>query len=97
MAYRAKRQAKRTQTASGRSWSSNKRLIWAGVLGLVLVIAVSGIFVSGLLGGSRKGDVTAGSPTAALAPDIALTTVDGDFLLSEQRGRVTLLYFSFPG
>ncbi len=35
--------------------------------------------------------------TANLAPDIALVTAEGEFLLSEQRGEVLLLYFSFPG
>ena len=32
-----------------------------------------------------------------LAPDIALATADGAFRLSEHRGEVSLLYFSFPG
>ena len=31
------------------------------------------------------------------APDITLTTLNGDFRLSENRGEVLLLYFSFPG
>ena len=32
-----------------------------------------------------------------LAPDIALATADGAFQLSDHRGEVSLLYFSFPG
>ena len=32
-----------------------------------------------------------------LAPDIALATADGAFRLSDHRGEVSLLYFSFPG
>ena len=32
-----------------------------------------------------------------LAPDIALATADGAFQLSDRRGEVWLLYFSFPG
>ena len=32
-----------------------------------------------------------------LAPDIALATADGAFRLSDRRGEVSLLYFSFPG
>ena len=31
------------------------------------------------------------------APDITLVASDGQFLLSELRGKVVLLYFSFPG
>jgi len=31
------------------------------------------------------------------APDIALATADGAFQLSDHRGEVSLLYFSFPG
>ena len=32
-----------------------------------------------------------------LAPDVLLATADGAFGLSDQRGEVSLLYFSFPG
>ena len=32
-----------------------------------------------------------------LAPDLKLATPRGEFRLSEQTGKVTLLYFSFPG
>ena len=31
------------------------------------------------------------------APDITLATLSGDFQLSENRGEVLVLYFSFPG
>lgn len=31
------------------------------------------------------------------APDITLATAEGEFRLSQQRGKVLLLYFSFPG
>ena len=34
---------------------------------------------------------------ANAAPAITLATKDGDFRVSEQRGEVLLLYFSFPG
>ncbi len=44
---------------------------------------------------------TLSGPQAAtggeLAPDMVLATTDGEFQLSEQRGQVSLLYFSFPG
>lgn len=31
------------------------------------------------------------------APDLVLATLDGRFRLSDQTGKVTVLYFSFPG
>ena len=34
---------------------------------------------------------------AQTAPDMTLETLDGEFRLSENRGEVVLLYFSFPG
>lgn len=45
-------------------------------------------------------------PTAVLAgsgaigrpaPDITVLTADGEFRLSQERGKVVVLYFSFPG
>ncbi|MBI4328403.1 MAG: hypothetical protein HY685_00890 [Chloroflexi bacterium] len=33
----------------------------------------------------------------AAAPDVSFPTLDGDFRLSEQRGKVVALHFSFPG
>jgi hypothetical protein len=39
----------------------------------------------------------AGSSVGKVAPDLTLATLDGGFRLSEQRGKVVLLYFSFPG
>ncbi|MFQ5860301.1 MAG: hypothetical protein ACE5IG_01965 [Dehalococcoidia bacterium] len=47
------------------------------------------LFAAGLLGGSTA----SGEP----APDVTLATADGPFQLSEQRGDVVVLYFSFPG
>ena len=37
------------------------------------------------------------SDEAELAPDMTLATLDGEFKLSENRGDIVLLYFSFPG
>lgn len=59
------------------------------------VLIVGAGLMAAACGGSK-----AESPAARpeLAPDIALATVDGGgFLLSENRGEVLLLYFSFPG
>ena len=87
MAYRTKR-----QTAKGQSGSSSRRLIWAVGVALVLAIGVSSLFATGFLTGSGK-KIT----SSELAPDITLATLGGNFQLSEHRGEVMLLYFSFPG
>jgi len=55
---------------------------------VVVVIGVS-LFSTGLLG-SREA-------SADLAPDITLSTFQGNFQLSRERGKVVVLYFSFPG
>ncbi len=85
--------AKRRQATRGRSSSIKTRLIWVGVLGLVLVMVVSGLFAAT----SRLGSPEGGSVSAELAADITLATEAGDFQLSDLRGQVVLLYFSFPG
>lgn len=71
------------------SGARRKRFFWAGSLVLIAGIVMYGLFVTDLLGGPRA----AGEP----APDITLNTADGEFRLSQQRGKVLLLYFSFPG
>ena len=55
----------------------------------IVGLVAYGLFASDLLSGSRA----AGEP----APAITLNTADGEFRLSQQRGKVLLLYFSFPG
>ena len=35
--------------------------------------------------------------SAEIAPDVVLATLDGEFRLSEHRGKVIVFYFSFPG
>ncbi len=85
--------AKRRQPTRERSSSIRKLLTWVGVLGLVLVIAISGLFAAAIWLGSPEG----GSLSAEPAADITLATEAGDFQLSDLRGQVVLLYFSFPG
>jgi len=65
------------------------RFFWAGSLLFILVIMGHRLFVTDVLGGSRG----AGEP----APDVTLNTANGEFRLFEQRGKVLVLYFSFPG
>lgn len=71
------------------SGARRKRFSWAGGLLFIVWLVAYGLFATDLLGGSRA----AGEP----APDVTLNTVDGEFRLSQQRGKVLLLYFSFPG
>ncbi len=75
----------RAKSSGGR----RKRFFLAGSLVLIAGIVAYGLFATDLLGGSRA----AGEP----APDVTLNTVDGEFRLSQHRGKVLLLYFSFPG
>ena len=85
--------ATRRKATRGRSSSIRKRLIWVGVLGLVLVVVVSGL----LAATSRLGSPEGRSLSAEPAANITLATEAGDFQLSDLRGQVVLLYFSFPG
>ena len=72
------------------------RQVWLLLTGggaLALGVILYSLFASGILGsGSAPEKVS-----ADVAPDITLATADGEFRLSEQRGEVLLLYFSFPG
>jgi len=52
-------------------------------------LVASAAFVTGSLAGAWA----AGEP----APDITLKTENGDFRLADQKGKVLVLYFSFPG
>ncbi len=85
--------AKRRQATRERSSSIRKRLIWVGVLGLVLVMVVSGLFAATSRLGSPEGESVSAEPAA----NIILANEAGDFQLSDLRGQVVLLYFSFPG
>ena len=66
------------------------KFLWVVGLLLVLAVVVSVVLVSGLLRGS-------GLAKHILAPDITVATTEGDFSISEQRGSVIVLYYSFPG
>ncbi|MFQ5812190.1 MAG: hypothetical protein ACE5I2_03215 [Anaerolineae bacterium] len=79
--------AKRVRRERGR-----KRRGWlvtlAGALFILVVIGVS-LFSTGLLGSQEA--------SAELAPDLTLATLEGNFRLSQERGNVAVLYFSFVG
>ena len=67
------------------------------VLGGSIVVIVGIILVSVLASGSFTKEPSENTPAAQLAPDITLSTAGGEFRLSQQKGKVLLLYFSFPG
>ncbi len=71
------------------SRAKRRHFLWAGSLVFIAAIVAYGLFATDLLGGSRA----AGEPP----PEVTLNTVDGEFRLSQERGKVLLLYFSFPG
>jgi hypothetical protein len=60
----------------------------AGALFVVFVVGMS-LFSTGLLDSQEA--------AAEPAPDITLATLQGDFRLSQKRGSVAVLYFSFVG
>ena len=81
------------QLAKASSGFIRSRLFWSIVATLGLVTGAFSLFASGLLTSSGT------EPTASyeLAPDIAVATAAGNFQLSDHRGEVVVLYFSFPG
>ena len=72
-------------------WWTRRLLLVAGALGLVLGIAAYTIFSAGSLG------VRPAENGGRLMADVTLATLDGEFRLSQYRGKVVALYFSFPG
>lgn len=67
------------------------------LLGAVGVIFTLAITYGLLAAGPRNSGPQPPEAQADEAPDIVLATVDGEFHLSEHRGHVVVLYFSFPG
>ena len=73
------------QTPARDPWQRGKRwLVGGGVAGAVALLVVLTSALSGP------------EPAAGreLAPDMVLATANGEFQLSDQRGKVSLLYFS---
>ena len=66
----------------GKGW-----FVGGGAAGVVALLVVLTSALSGPEPATGRG----------LAPDVLLATADGTFRLSDQRGEVSLLYFSFPG
>ena len=69
-------------------WQRGK--LWFIGGGVAGVVALLWVLTSALSGPEIT---TGGEP----APDMVLATENGAFRLSDQRGEVSLLYFSFPG
>jgi len=58
---------------------------------------VAGVLVLALAAGLAAWARTRTPQEEATAPDVALATFQGEFRLSQHRGEVIVLYFSFPG
>ncbi len=69
--------------------AGRQRQWWLVAAGAVLVIALALVLSAGQPGSQEA--------AADLAPDLTLTTLQGDFRLSEKRGDILALYFSFVG
>lgn len=67
----------------------SRPLIWAGCLVFIVGVLAYGLFITNVGGAAQA----AGVP----APDVSVSTPNGEFRLSQQRGKVLVLYFSFPG
>ena len=80
------RQAERKKQASRR-----RRVLWA-------VVGALGIFVAWLvISNPLPSTSDSVQVSAEPAPDITLMTKQGDYRLSDQKGEVVALYFSFVG
>ena len=73
-------------TENSRAWS--KRAFLAGAIALIGLVGY-GVF-KGVPG-------TAARSAGEAAPDVTLNTANGDFRLSQKKGRVLVLFFTFPG
>ena len=72
-----------------------ERSIWLRTLKALFVgLTISAILAFSLFAGHLVGNSRV---AAEPAPDVTLKTANGEFSLSQQRGKVLLLYFSFPG
>ena len=86
------------QTAAPDLWQRRRWwFIVGGVAGAMALLAALTFALSGPEATERTVDVGPAPVSAELAADMTLATLDGDFRLSENRGEVMLLYFSFPG
>ena len=83
-----RRQSKKRSNAPDRRswWFIGGGLIAAVALLVGLTFAFSGPQ-------AREPELVSANP----APDMTLATLSGEFQLSENRGEVLVLYFSFPG
>lgn len=72
-----------------RSRARRKCFVWTWTMVFIVGIVTQHLIASDLLGSSAA----IGRP----APDVTLNTTTGGFRLSEQRGKVLVLYFSFAG
>jgi len=61
--------------------------VYSAVIGLTVLGAMAILNVGGLMG----------EPAAKVLPDFSVDTADGKYNFSEQRGKILIYFFSFPG
>jgi hypothetical protein len=66
-----------------------RRLVRRAGLASIVGLLAWGLFATDMGG--------IGQLAAEPAPDVTVSTANGEFRLSHQRGKVLVLYFSFPG
>ena len=84
--------SKRSRLAERKKQTSRRRRVLWAVVG-VLGVLVAWLVISNPLPSTSGSVQVAAQP----APDITLVTNQGDYRLSEQKGEVVALYFSFVG
>jgi len=67
------------------------------LLSATFLLGIGAAAACGSSAGGDEGGSGGQSNATPLAPDIILSTSEGEFRLSDHTGDVTLLYFSFPG
>ena len=94
MASKSKRRAGPHKPSTG-IWERRKWwFVGAAAVGAIVLLAV----LTSILSGPDTPEITGQEfGLSETAPDMTLVTLDGEFRLSENRGKVVLLYFSFPG
>lgn len=74
-----------------------KSLLFLSAGSLLILVAVIAAVATWQLTSGDGEDISAVRPSGSSAPDFTVPTLNGDFQLAQQLGKVTVLYFSFPG
>ncbi|MEE9324496.1 MAG: hypothetical protein V3U90_02950 [Dehalococcoidia bacterium] len=74
-----------------------KSLLFLSAGSLLILMAVIAAVATWQLTSGEGNDISIEKPRGPLASDFTVPTLNGDFQLAQQLGKVTVLYFSFPG